>query len=87
MKLYAKFCSLETEYNTNNEEEILSVNSEASSLVNTNELLEFIDTMNMDESENTKQSDVAVESEQTGVFETDSGEQTSVDPKSESQFS
>ena len=66
---------------------MLSVNSEASSLVNTNELLEFIDTMDMDESENTKQSDIAVESEQTSVFETDSGEQTSVDPKSESQFS
>ena len=72
---------------TNNEEEMLSVNSEASSLVNTNELLEFIDTMDMDESENTKQSDIAVESEQTSVFETDSGEQISVDPKSGSQFS
>ena len=74
-------------HDTNNEEEMLSVNSEASSLVNTNELLEFIDTMDMDESENIKQSYIAVESEQTSVFETDSGEQTSVDPKSESQFS
>ena len=73
-------------HDTDHEEEMLSVNPEANSLVNTNELLEFIDTMDMDESENTKQSDMAVESEQMSVFETDSGEQTSVDPKSESQF-
>ena len=38
-------------HDTNQEEEMLSVNSEASSLVNTNEFLEFIDTMNMDSSE------------------------------------
>ena len=43
-------------HDTNQEEEMLSVNSEASSLVNTNEFLEFIDTMDMDDSENTKQS-------------------------------
>ena len=34
-----------------NEEEMPPVDSEASSLVNTNELLEFIDTMDMDEPE------------------------------------
>ena len=39
-------------HNTNQEEEMPSVNSEASSLVNTNELLEFIDTMDMGESKN-----------------------------------
>ena len=41
-------------HDTNQEEEMLSVNSEASSLVNTNVFLEFIDTMDMDDSENTK---------------------------------
>ena len=50
---------------TSQEEEMLSVNSEASSLVNTNEFLEFIDTMDMDDSENTKQSETVFESEQT----------------------
>ena len=40
---------------------MLSVNSEASSLVNTNEFLEFIDTMDMDDSENTKQSETIVD--------------------------
>ena len=40
----------------------------------------------MDESENTEQSDIAVESEKTSVLETDSGEQIFVDPKPESQF-
>ena len=57
-------------HDTNNEEKMLSVNSEASTSVNTNELLEFIDTLDMDESENTKQSDIVVELEQTSVFET-----------------
>ena len=49
-------------YDSNQEEEMLSVNSEASSLVNTNEFLEFIDTMGMDSSENTKQSETTIES-------------------------
>ena len=58
-----------------------SVNSEADSLVDTKELLEFIDTMdvgntsNVDESVSQKESDHIV----TG--------QDDVDPKSESQFS
>ena len=38
------------------------VDSEASSLVNTNELLEFIDTMDMDKPESTKQSEITVDS-------------------------
>ena len=59
------------------------VDSEASSSVNTNELLEFIDTMDMDESENTKQSETTVNSEQTSTSENPT-EQTSADPKSES---
>ena len=72
---------------TSQVEEMLSVNSEASSLVNTNEFLEFIDTMDMDDSENTKQSETVIESEQTVNSDQDPTEQTSVDPRSESQFS
>ena len=72
-----------------NEEEMPLVDSEASSLVNTNELLEFIDTMDMDEPESTKQSEITVDSEQTSTSEIleNPYEQTSVDPKSESHFS
>ena len=39
------------------------INSEANSLVDTNELLEFIDTMDMGDSDNVTQSASAVESE------------------------
>ena len=42
-------------HDTDHEEEMLSLNSEANSLVNTNELLEFIDTMDMDESDSLSQ--------------------------------
>ena len=65
------------------------VDSEASSLVNTNELLEFIDTMDMDESESTKQSEITVDAEQASTSEISENpvELTSADPKSESQFS
>ena len=45
------------------------VYSEASSSENTNELLEFIDTMDMDEPESTKQSEITVDSEQTSTSE------------------
>ena len=64
-----------------NGKEMQSINSEADSLVDTKELLEFIDTMdvgdisNIDESVSKKESDQSV----TG--------QDEVDPKSESQFS
>ena len=72
-----------------NEEEMPLVDSEASSLVNTNGLLEFIDTMDIDEPESTKQSEITVDSEQDSTSEISENckEQTSVDPKSESQFS
>ena len=50
-------------HDVDNEEEMPLVDSEASSLVNTNELLEFIDTMDIDESENMKQSEITVNSE------------------------
>ena len=58
-----------------------SINSEANSLVDTNELLEFIDTMDIGESGDIDQSVSAMEPEQTVT------EQDNVDPKSESQFS
>ena len=73
-------------HDIDNEEEMPLVDSEASSLVNTNELLEFIDTMDIDESENVKQSEITVDSEQGSTSENPI-EQTSIDPKSESQFS
>ena len=65
-----------------NEEEMPLVDSEASSLVNTNELLEFRDTMNMVEPESTKQSEITVHSEQTSTSEITQNpkEHTSVDP-------
>ena len=73
-------------HDINNAAEMPLVDSEAGSLVNTNELLEFIDTMDIDESENVKQSEITVNSEQSSTSE-HLMEQTSVDPKSESQFS
>ena len=77
----------ETElHDVDNEEEMPLVDSEASSLVNTNEFLEFIDTMDMGKAEDTKQSEITVDSEQSITSENPI-EQTSVDPKSESQFS
>ena len=73
-------------HDIDNEEEMPLVDSEASSLVNTNELLEFIDTIDMSKAEDTKQSEITVDSEQ-GSTSDNLMEQTSVDPKSESQFS
>ena len=64
-----------------NGKEMQSINSEADSLVDTNELLEFIDTMDIGESGDIDQSVSAVEPEQIVT------EQDNVDPKSESQFS
>ena len=72
-----KITELNTEaeiHDTNQEEEMLSVNSDASSLVNTNEFLEFIDTMDMDGSENTRQSEATIESEQ--IVESDIDQKT-----------
>ena len=73
-------------HDVDNEEEMPLVDSEASSLVNTKELLEFIDTIDMGEAESTKQSEITVDSEQSSTSE-HFIEQTSVAPKSESQFS
>ena len=85
----AEITELKTEaelHDIDNEEEMPLVDSEASSLVNTNELLEFIDTMDMTKADSTKQSEIIVNSEQISTSE-HLMEQTSVDPKSESQFS
>ena len=72
----------ETELNDfDNGKEMQSINSEADSLVDTNESLEFIDTMDIGESGDIDQSVSAIESEQTVT------EQDNIDPKSESQFS
>ena len=73
-------------HDVDNEEEMALVDSEASSLVNTNELLEFIDTIDLGKAESSKQSEITVNSEQNSTSEHPK-EQTSVDPKSESQFS
>ena len=84
-----KITELETDaelHDIDNEEEMPLVDSEASSLVNTNELLEFIDTIDMGKVASTKQSEITVNSEQSSTSEHPM-EQTSVDPKSESQFS
>ena len=73
-------------HDVDNEEEMPLVDSEASFLVNTNELLEFIDTIHLGKAESTKQSEITVNSEQSSTSENPI-EQTSVGPESESQFS
>ena len=73
-------------HDIDNEEEMPLVDSEASSLVNINKLLEFIDTIDMGKADSTKQSEITVNSEHSSTLE-HLMEQTSVDPKSESQFS
>ena len=64
-----------------NGKEMQSINSEADSLVDTNELLEFIDTMDIGESGDIDQSVSAIGPEHIVT------EQDNVDPKSGSQFS
>ena len=76
----------EAELHDVDNEEMPLVDSEASSLVNTNELLEFIDTIDMSKADSTKQFEITVNSEQGSTSEHPM-EQTYVDPKSESQFS
>ena len=73
-------------HDVDNEEEMPLVDSEASSLVNTNELLEFIDTIDMGKADSTQQSEITVNSEQSSTSD-HLMEQNTVDPKSESQFS
>ena len=64
-----------------NGKEMQSINSEADVLVDTNELLEFIDTMDIGESGDVNQTVSAIEPEQIVT------EQDNIDPRSESQFS
>ena len=72
----------EVELNGNdNGKEMQSINSEADSLIDTKELLEFIDTMDMGDTSNVDKSVSKMESDQTVTG------QDKVDPKSESQFS
>ena len=61
--------------------EMQSINSEADSLVNTKELLEFIDTMDVRDASKVTESDTQEESVH------DVTRQDDIDPKSESQFS
>ena len=61
--------------------EMQSINSEADSLVDTRELLEFIDTMHVDDTSKVDESDTQEESVH------DETRQDDIDPKSESQFS
>ena len=61
--------------------EMQSINSEADSLVDTKELLEFIDTMDVGDASKVNESDTQEESVH------DVTRQDNVDPKSESQFS
>ena len=56
-------------HDIDNKEKMPLVDSEASSLVNTNELLEFIDTMDMGKTEDKKQSEITVDSEQSSTSE------------------
>ena len=54
--------------NTIPEEEMPSVNSEATSLVNTNEFLEFMDAIDMVESEKTNQSELSENLDESDVL-------------------
>ena len=64
-----------------NGKEMLSINSEADSLVDTKELLEFIDTMDVGDASKVDESETQEESVHNVTRQDD------VDPKSESQFS
>ena len=64
-----------------NGKEMRSINSEAESLVDTKEFLEFVDTMDVDDTSKVDESDTHGESVH------DVTRQDEIDPKSESQFS
>ena len=64
-----------------NGKEMQSINSEAESLVDTKEFLEFVDTMDVVDTSKTDESDTHGESDY------DVTRQDDIDPKSESQFS
>ena len=64
-----------------NGKEMQSINSEAESLVDTKEFLEFVDTMDVDDTSKADETDTQVESVH------DVTRQDEIDPKSDSQFS
>ena len=66
---------------SDNGKEMQSINSEAESLVDTKEFLEFVDTMDVDDTSKVDESDTHGESVH------DVTRQDEIDPKSESQFS
>ena len=66
---------------SDNGKEMQSINSEAESLVDTKEFLEFVDTMDVDDTSKVDESDTHGESVH------DMTRQDEIDPKSESQFS
>ena len=66
---------------SDNGKEMQSINSEAESLVDTKEFLEFVDTMDVDDTSKVDESDTQEESVH------DVTRQDEIDPKSESQFS
>ena len=79
-----RITELNTEVELNghdNGKEMQSINSKADSLVDTKELLEFIDTMDVGDTSNVDKSASTIESDQSVT------RQDKVDPKSESQFS
>ena len=66
---------------SDNGKEMQSINSEAESLVDTKEFLEFVDTMDVDDTSKVDESDTH------GELVHDVTRQDEIDPKSESQFS
>ena len=66
---------------SDNGKEMQSINSEAESLVDTKEVLEFLDTMDVDDTSKVDESDTH------GELVHDVTRQDEIDPKSESQFS
>ena len=76
-----ELCTETEPTNYDNGKEMQSINSEAESLVDTKEFLEFVDTMDVDDTSKVYESDTLGESVH------DVTRQGEIDPKSESQFS
>ena len=77
----SELCTETEPTNYDNGKEMQSINSEAESLVDTKEFLEFVDTMDVDDTSKVDESDTHGESVH------DVTRQDEIDPKSESQFS
>ena len=76
-----ELCTETERTNYDNGKEMQSINSEAESLVDTKEFLEFVDTMDVDDTSKVGESDTH------GELVHDVTRQDEIDPKSESQFS